>query len=115
MSISFPSSKMKFVAVSLLAARAAMAQVTLPPNLNQAVNIAADLDACETAATRLLNCADEAGGLDGLLNAAPDEVLSCACCSSRAPVSRAYLSCSDYLSEEFPMATTDYEGKLSLL
>merc|ERR1712000_682614 len=86
------------------------AQVTLPPNLNNAINVAADLDACATAATHLLDCADEAGGLDALMTVAPQELFGCACCSSQIPLANAYSSCSNHLSEEYPLATTDYEA-----
>lgn len=93
--------------LSLLLAGTATAQITVPPYLNNEINLANDMDACMSAGNQVLNCADQVGGFDNLLGADPDELLACACCADGSALAPAYSSCYEYLSDE-GAGLTDY-------
>ncbi|KAG9251601.1 uncharacterized protein F5Z01DRAFT_271896 [Emericellopsis atlantica] len=84
--------------------------VTFAPLLNNVVHLAAaDLDACNTAADHVLDCADSLGGLTNVLNAPEEDLIACVCCSSGTLLADGYSSCYDYLTGAPGYEATDYE------
>lgn len=90
-------------------------QITLPPQLDLAVNLASP-DACSTIANQGLVCLQDFGGSEeDLLTADVDELLSCACCSGSVNLASDYSACSTYLTDELPSFTSEADGEWMML
>jgi hypothetical protein len=109
----------KDVALLLLGAANTAAQVTMAAILNNAANFAAGrigedgADACSTANQLVFDCADQIGGIDELLTAAPSDLFNCACCSDGTPISEAFSDCSTYMVSEMPALSTLLDGRVT--
>ncbi|KAI6779897.1 uncharacterized protein J7T54_001985 [Emericellopsis cladophorae] len=83
--------------------------VTFAPLLNNVVHLAADMDACNTVADHVLECADSLGGLTNIFNVPEEDLIACVCCDSGTLLADGYSSCYDYLTDAPGYAATDYE------
>ncbi|KAH6677898.1 hypothetical protein F5X68DRAFT_245688 [Plectosphaerella plurivora] len=98
--------------VGLAALPLALGQLTVAPMPHvvlAALNVVApaadgSLSACSVAEARLAHCVRQVEGeLEGL-----EQVLPCACCSSRRPFSTAYDLCASYIATSLTQMSTDY-------
>lgn len=103
------------VLCGLASAPLARAQLTAapPPHLVMAaINAAAigegSLEACSVADEHLFSCADRIQGqLTDL-----DDLLPCACCTTRQPIGDVYGQCANYISESLTRLSSSYSRTL---
>ncbi|KAF4973633.1 hypothetical protein FSARC_111 [Fusarium sarcochroum] len=111
---------MKSVVFSILASGAAaqmtsgpLAGLDLGPHLfqNAAINPSdPEYATCEQAVSIVQECVSEVGGLGAASTADPTALVACACCDGRSNAAPLYSACSDYLSEEAPENTSQYQA-----
>lgn len=113
---------MKGAVLSVLASGAA-AQITLAamgglglsPELfqNAAINPSdPEYATCQDAVSLVQKCVSAVGGVDAAPTADPEALVACACCDGRENAAPLYSVCSNYLEEEAPDNTSQYEGEL---
>lgn len=107
---------MKGAVLSILASGVA-AQTTLAPIIPPGIlNVAAvnpgdpGYQTCSEAVNVFEGCVSSLGGVEAAANADPTELLGCACCDGGSAVAPLYSVCSNYLEEELPTASEQYEG-----
>lgn len=112
---------MKGAVLSILASGVA-AQVTIPPVLAPGIlNVAAvnpndpGYQTCSQAVNLFEDCVASLGGVEAAADADPKKLLGCACCDGSSPAAPLYSVCSNYLEEELPTASEQYEGELYAL
>lgn len=112
---------MKTAVLSVLASGAA-AQVTLGslgalglgPGLfqNAAINPSdPEYATCQDAVSLVQKCVSAAGGLDAAPTADADALVACACCDGSENAAPLYSVCSNYLEDEAPENTSQYQGE----
>ncbi|KAL4724833.1 hypothetical protein ACLX1H_008280 [Fusarium chlamydosporum] len=111
---------MKGAVLSVLASGAA-AQITLAamgglglsPELfqNAAINPSdPEYATCQDAVSLVQKCVSAVGGVDAAPTADPEALVACACCDGRENAAPLYSVCSNYLEEEAPDNTSQYEA-----
>lgn len=109
---------MQTTLLSLVAAGSVVAaqQITGLPKLPDVVAAVDPSDpeytACSLAGLIVESCVSALGGSQGLATADANELIDCACCVEGTAIATAYSICSDYLSEEAPSYSSEYEGTL---
>ncbi|KAJ4318607.1 hypothetical protein N0V84_006772 [Fusarium piperis] len=107
---------MKGAVLSILTSGVA-AQITIPPVIAPGIlNVAAvnpgdpGYRTCSQAVNLFEDCVSSLGGVEAAANADPTELLGCACCDGGSPAGPLYSVCSNYLEEELPTASEQYEA-----
>ncbi|KAF5721945.1 hypothetical protein FMUND_3305 [Fusarium mundagurra] len=111
---------MKGAVLSVLASGAA-AQITsmpfaalgLGPHVfqNNAINPSdPEYSTCQQAVGIVQDCVSSVGGLDAAATADPSALVACACCDGRSNAAPLYSVCSNYLEDEVPENTSQYEA-----
>ncbi|KAF5977119.1 hypothetical protein FCOIX_6694 [Fusarium coicis] len=111
---------MKGAVLSVLASGAA-AQITsmpfaalgLGPHVfqNNAINPTdPEYSTCQQAVGIVQDCVSSVGGLDAAATADPSALMACACCDGRSNAAPLYSVCSNYLEDEAPENTSQYEA-----
>jgi hypothetical protein len=112
---------MKTAVISVLASGAA-AQVTLGsfgalglgPGLfqNAAINPSdPEYATCQDAVSLVQKCVSAVGGLNAAPTADADALVACACCDGSENAAPLYSVCSNYLEDEAPENTSQYQGE----
>ncbi|KAI1028030.1 hypothetical protein LB505_002291 [Fusarium chuoi] len=112
---------MKGAVLSVLASSAA-AQITsmpfaalgLGPHVfqNNAINPTdPEYSTCQQAVGIVQDCVSSVGGLDAAATADPSALVACACCDGSSNAAPLYSVCSNYLEDEAPENTSQYEGE----
>lgn len=108
---------MKGAVLSILTSGVA-AQITIAPAIAPGIlNVAAvnpgdpGYQTCSQAINLFEDCVSSLGGVEAAANADPTELLGCACCDGSSPAAPLYSVCSNYLEEELPTASEQYEGE----
>ncbi|KAI8660423.1 hypothetical protein NCS57_01019600 [Fusarium keratoplasticum] len=107
---------MKGAVLSILTSGVA-AQITIAPAIAPGIlNVAAvnpgdpGYQTCSQAINLFEDCVSSLGGVEAAANADPTELLGCACCDGSSPAAPLYSVCSNYLEEELPTASDQYEA-----
>ncbi|WAO92743.1 Hypothetical protein NCS54_01026300 [Fusarium falciforme] len=107
---------MKGAVLSILTSGVA-AQITIAPAIAPGIlNVAAvnpgdpGYQTCSQAVNLFEDCVSSLGGVEAAANADPTELLGCACCDGSTPAAPLYSVCSNYLEEELPTASDQYEA-----
>ncbi|UPK94900.1 hypothetical protein LCI18_005835 [Fusarium solani-melongenae] len=107
---------MKGAVLSILTSGVA-AQITIAPAIAPGIlNVAAvnpgdpGYQTCSQAVNLFEDCVSSLGGVEAAANADPTELLGCACCDGSSPAAPLYSVCSNYLEEELPTASEQYEA-----
>jgi len=107
---------MKAAVLSILTSGVA-AQVTVAPVFAPGIlNVAAvnpgdpGYQTCSEAVNLFEGCVSSLGGVEAAANADPTELIGCACCDGATAAAPLYSVCSNYLEEELPTASEQYEA-----
>ncbi|RSM14243.1 hypothetical protein CEP52_001390 [Fusarium oligoseptatum] len=108
---------MKSAVLSILTSGVAAQVVTIAPALAPGIlNVAAvnpgdpGYQTCSEAVNLFEDCVSSLGGVEAAANADPTELLGCACCDGSTAAAPLYSVCSNYLEEELPTASDQYEA-----
>lgn len=111
---------MKGAVLSILTSGVA-AQITIAPAIAPGIlNVAAvnpadpGYQTCSQAINLFEDCVSSLGGAEAAANADPTELLGCACCDGSSSAAPLYSVCSNYLEEELPTASDQYEAYSTL-
>jgi hypothetical protein len=108
---------MKGAVLSILTSGVAAQIITIAPAIAPGIlNVAAvnpgdpGYQTCSQAINLFEDCVSSLGGVEAAANADPTELLGCACCDGSSPAAPLYSVCSNYLEEELPTASEQYEA-----